>query len=126
MTKEELENYQEKVENGTVLSLKVRAAGELVVTINRLRFAKDMKGLLEKEIKNLILRNTADCDDIYFTDNRFAKDVLEEINIDAITNETLKNILELVKAKKPSWKKNLKTIKFKTLSIIRAGLFLWK
>lgn len=43
MTKEELENYQEKVENGNVLSLKVRAAGELVVTINRLRFAKGKK-----------------------------------------------------------------------------------
>lgn len=111
MTKEELENYQEKVENGNVLSLKVRAAGELVVTVNRLRFAKDMKGLLEKEIKNLILRNTAHCDDIYFTDNRFAKDVLEGINIDAVTNETLKNILELVKAKKAELEKEFEDYK---------------
>lgn len=111
MTKEELENYQKKVENGTVLSLKIRAASELIVTINRLRFAKDMQGLLQNNIKNLILQNTAHCDDTYFTDNKFAKNVLEEINIDAITNETLKKILELVQAKKAELEKEFEEYK---------------
>lgn len=111
MTKEELENYQEKVKNGNVLSLKLRAAGEFVVTINRLRFSKDIKGLLQNNIKKLILQNTAYCDDIYFTDNKFAKDVLEEINIDAVTNETLKNILELVQAKKAELEKEFEEYK---------------
>jgi len=111
MTKEELENYQEKVRNGTELSLKIRAADELIVTINQLRFAKDMKGLLENNIRNLILQNTACCDDIYFTYNKFAKEALEEINIDAVTNETLKNILELVKVKKAELEKEFEDYK---------------
>lgn len=113
MTKEELENYQEKVRNGEVLSLKVRAADELMTTITKLRFSKekDIKGLLQNNIKNLILQNTAHCDDIYFTDNKFAKNVLEEINIDAVTNETLKKILELVQAKKADLEKEFEDYK---------------
>lgn len=59
----------------------------------------------------MILQNTAHCDDIYLTDNRFAKDVLEEINIDAITNEMLKKILELVQAKKAELEKEFEEYK---------------
>lgn len=66
---------------------------------------------MQNNIKNLILQNTDYCDDIYFTDNRFVKDVLAEINIDAITNETLKNILELVQAKKAELEKEFEEYK---------------
>lgn len=54
MTKEELENYQEKVRDGNFLSLKLRAADELMTTITKLRFSKekDIKGLLQNNIKN--------------------------------------------------------------------------
>ena len=50
MTREELEEYQEKVRNGIILTVKVSPANELVVAINRLRLSKDVGGSLMSAI----------------------------------------------------------------------------
>lgn len=101
MTREELEKYQEKVRNGIILTVKVSAANELVVAINRLRFSKDIGDSLTAEIRRFILQHTAaDFDEIFFSGDRFTAEILKEINIDVIANKALSQILELVKAKK--------------------------
>ena len=106
MTREELENWREKVRNGTVLTVKISAANELIVAINRLRLSKDIDGSLTAAIKKLILQHTAeDFDEIYWSGGRFSAEILKEINIDAIANEALRQILELVKARKAELEK---------------------
>ncbi len=111
MTREELNIWQEKVDKGIALSIKISAAKELIVAINRLRVSRDIGNDLTAEIRKLILQHTAEPDEIYFSGERFSAEVLKEINIDAVTNDTLKQIAELVKAKRAELEKEFEEYK---------------
>ena len=112
MTREELNIWQEKVDKGIALSVKISAAKELIVAINRLRVSKDIGGAMTTQIKNLILQHTAETfDEIYFCGDKFAREILGEINIDAIVNETWKQVLKLVQAKKAEIEKEFEEYK---------------